>query len=262
MKFDDLDKEMRMYETGHDMFILPGVWMVARIDGRSFTRLTKEVHQFEAPFDPRFRDIMLETLQHLMACGFRVSYGYTQSDEISLLFHLDVDSFDRKMRKYNSVLAGEASAAFSLKLGALATFDCRISELPNTSKVRDYFLWRQEDASRNALNSHCYWLLRKEGKTVRQATRALEGASVADKNELLFQRGVNFSELPLWQRRGMGVYWEDYLKEGFNPQEQTVVKTIRRRLHIDMELPMKAEYEIYIDKRIMEAGAPDLEVSR
>ena len=32
--------------------VLPGVYMVARLDGRSFTRLTKEAHQFEAPFDP------------------------------------------------------------------------------------------------------------------------------------------------------------------------------------------------------------------
>jgi hypothetical protein len=69
-------------------------------------------------------------------CGFRVVYGYTQSDEISLLFHRDEDAFGRK---FDSILAGEASAKFSLLLGAHAAFDCRLCELPNADLVRDYF---------------------------------------------------------------------------------------------------------------------------
>jgi tRNA(His) guanylyltransferase len=52
-----------------------------RLDGRSFTRLTKEVHPFEAPFDARFCDLMLGAAEHLMTvCGFSVVYGYPQSD--------------------------------------------------------------------------------------------------------------------------------------------------------------------------------------
>jgi len=89
MKFDDLDEKLRVFETLNDQFMLPGIWIVARIDSRSFTRLTKEVHEFEAPYDERFRDHMVATVQHLMNCGFRVLYGYTQSDEISLLIHKD-----------------------------------------------------------------------------------------------------------------------------------------------------------------------------
>src|SRR5688572_3448119 len=86
MKFDDLDEKMRVFETAADQCVLPGVYMVARLDGRSFTRLTKEVCQFEAPFDERFRDLMLATTESLMNCGFRVTYAFTESDEISLLF--------------------------------------------------------------------------------------------------------------------------------------------------------------------------------
>jgi len=66
MKFDDLDQKMRVFEMAHDLCVLPGLYMVARLDGRSFTRLTKEVHQFEAPFDPRFRDLMVDTAAYLM----------------------------------------------------------------------------------------------------------------------------------------------------------------------------------------------------
>lgn len=40
MKFDELDKKMRVYESANDMVVLPGMYIVARIDGRGFTRLT------------------------------------------------------------------------------------------------------------------------------------------------------------------------------------------------------------------------------
>lgn len=78
MKFDDLDAKMCVFETAADSCVLPGLYMAARIDGRSFTRLTKEIHHFEAPYDVRFRDYMVATVEHLMQCGFRVIYGYTQ----------------------------------------------------------------------------------------------------------------------------------------------------------------------------------------
>lgn len=246
MKFDELDLRMRVFETANDRSVLPAMFMVARIDGRNFTRLTKEIHQFEAPYDVRFRDMMIETTAHLMNCGFKTIYGYTQSDEISLLFHPAITTFDRKVRKYNSILAGEASARFSLLLKDHACFDSRISELPNVDVVVDYFRWRNEDAHRNALNAHCYWLLRKEGQTVRQATKALEKLSVAEKNELLWQRGINFNNLPLWQRRGMGLYWEGYQKTGTNPLTEEVVTTTRKRLHKDLELPMRDDYGQFV----------------
>lgn len=246
MKFDELDKKMRVYETAHDICVLPKINMVARIDGRSFTRLTKEVHKFEAPFDVKMRDIMAETTKHLMNCGFNVIFGYTQSDEISLLFHPEISSFDRKPRKYNSILAGEASAKFSVLLGDIGAFDCRISELPNIDLVCDYFRWRNEDAHRNALNSHCYWLLRKQGKSVNEATKFLERKSVAEKNELLFQNGTNFNDLPLWQKRGTGIYWEDYEKESFNKLTGENVVAKRRQVKIDYDLPMRDEFSNFI----------------
>jgi tRNA(His) guanylyltransferase len=250
MKFDDLDAKMRLYETAHDVSVLPEMYMVARIDGRSFTRLTKDVHQFKAPFDEKFRDMMVETVKHLMTCGFNVVYGYTESDEISLLFDFNETTFSRKHRKYNSILAGEASAKFSLLLGDLGAFDCRICELPNKSLVVDYFRWRSEDALRNALNAHCYWKLRSEQFTQRQATKKIEHLSRAEKNELLFGYGINFNELPSWQKRGVGIYWEEVDKEGFNPKTKETVLTKRRQLKIDFELPVKEAYEAFIGKLV------------
>lgn len=242
MNFDELDKKMRVYEQSLDQIILPETYMVARLDGRGFTKLTKEKCEFEAPFDVRFRDMMVHTVEALMDCGFRVIYGFTESDEISLLFAPGDNTFGRKVRKYNSTLAGEASAAFSLEVGRVATFDCRVVPLPNIEKVRDYFLWRQEDAHRNSLNSHCYWMLRKEGKSVNEATEMLEGKTVAFKNELLFSRGINFDKLPAWQKRGIGLWREQYEKEGFNPVTNEKEMAVRNRIKVEYELPLGKEY--------------------
>lgn len=157
MKFNELDKKMRAFELSMDQVVTPDVYIIARLDGRGFTRLTKETLKLDRPFDLRFRDAMIETARHLMNCGFNMSYGYTESDEISLLLQKDEGSFGRKTRKLISILAGEASASFSMAMGSKGVFDCRIAPLPNENRVIDYFRWRAEDANRNALNAYCYW---------------------------------------------------------------------------------------------------------
>jgi tRNA(His) 5'-end guanylyltransferase len=253
MKFDDLDTQMRVYETSADYCVLPGLYMVARIDGRSFTKLTKEIGKFETPFDIKFRDLMVETTKHLMNCGFKIIYGYTESDEISLLFDLDIDLFGRKLRKYNSILAGEASAKFSLLFKDIGVFDCRICQLPNEKVVIDYFRWRNEDAHRNALNAHCYWMLRKEGHNKKEATKYIENKSIAEKNELLFSHGINFNKVPNWQKRGIGLYWIKEEKPGYNKKENIAVKVERNIIKIDYDLPMRDEYSNFISK-ILENG--------
>ena len=254
MNFEDLDKKMRIYEQSIDQSILPDMYLVARLDGRSFSRLTKEICDFEAPFDERFRDMMVNTVKALMECGFRVVYGFTESDEISLLFHKEENTFGRKVRKFNSILAGQASAAFSLQLGQIAAMDCRLIPLPNLEKVQDYFLWRQEDAHRNALNAHCYWMLRKEGLDAQTANALLEGKSIAYKNELLFSRGINFDKLPSWQKRGIGVYWVDVEKVGYNPVTKQEIIAVRRRLKVNYELPLGEKYAQWVIS-FLEQGA-------
>ncbi|MDR1620993.1 MAG: guanylyltransferase [Synergistaceae bacterium] len=251
MKFDDLDRKMRVYETLQDRIVPPEIYIVARIDGRNFTRLTKEVHKFEAPFDARFRDMMTETTKHLMDCGFKVLYGFTESDEISLLFDKSEIAFKRKTRKFNSILAGEASAKFSLLLDDLACFDCRISELPNEELVIDYFRWRNEDAFRNALNAHCYWLQRHQGKNASEAAEFLLKKSVVAKNEFLFQNSINFNDLPNWQKRGVGLHWESFEGKGLNKKTQEETTFTRRHIVVDLELPMKDDYSEFI-RRFLE----------
>lgn len=237
MRFDDLDRIMRTYEESLDQYIEPEKFIIARLDGRSFTKLTKETCDFKKPFDADFRDLMVGTVMHIMKdSGFSVVRGFTESDEISLLLASDSNQFNRKVRKLNSILAGEASAYFSLQLGIPACFDCRIIPLPDQERVDDYFSWRQEDANRNALNSWCYWTLREKGYNAADAQSLIKGKSIEDKKELLLQYGIDYDTLPAWQRKGVNVTWQEVEKEGWNPQTQTSTVTTRRELRHDLKL--------------------------
>lgn len=95
--------------------------------------------------------------------------------------------------------------------------------------------------------------LRKAGHSVAQATSDLQSNSVGFKNELLFQRGINFNDLPTWQRRGTALYWEEYEKEGYNPIQNQAVVVKRRRIKLDEDLPMKDAYQELI-AHILNAG--------
>ena len=57
MDFDAFDKEMRRFEQSLDRLIPDDVYLVARLDGRGFTRLTKKEWDLEKPFDIKFRDL-------------------------------------------------------------------------------------------------------------------------------------------------------------------------------------------------------------
>ena len=70
----------------------------------------------------------------------------------------------------------------------------------------------------------------------------LEGKSVSYKNELLFSRGINYDSLPSWQKRGIGIWKENYEKKGFNPITGETTVAVRTRNRIEYELPLGNEY--------------------
>lgn len=60
--------------------------------------------------------------------------------------------------------------------------------------------------------------------------------------------GTNDNDVPLWQRRGTGLYWESYAKQPLDPRTGGAVDAVRRRLKVDFELPMKDEYSRFIER--------------
>lgn len=249
-KRPDVEQAMRSREYFHSLRFLPGAWVVLRVDGHGFSRLTES--RYEKPFDLNFNSFMVQTAQTLLD-RLGGLYAYTESDEISLLLPRDWALFDRELEKAVSLSAGLASATFSLASGVAAHFDSRAWLGAAARDVVDYFRWRQADATRCALYGWCYWTLRKAGQSAAAATAALKEQKAGFKNELLFQHGVNFNDVPAWQRRGVGLYWECYEKEGYNPKLDQKVTVQRRRIKADRELPMKEEYGRFI-QRIMSGG--------
>ena len=249
MKSDYFEKRMRVFETTNDPKILPHMFVIARIDGRNFSTLTREKLKLD-PFDTQMAICMEETVKHLMDCGFKTMFTFTQSDEISMLFDPDIaETFAGKIRKFNSILAGEASAKFSMKMGTHATFDCRIIQLPTWEFVIDYFKWRVADSLRNALNQLCYHVLLKEGLNGTQAQRVLTEKTIQWKNDFLFTKHrINFNELEHWKKRGRGYYWKNYWKDAMDLKREVPVK-VKRRMIAPTRIPENNDnYELMLSK--------------
>lgn len=238
---------MRAFEADDDNVVPPGLYVVARLDGRGFGRLARDVFGLAGPYDETYREHMVATTTELMRSGLHVLYAYTQGDEISLLCHPEDTSFGRRVRKYHSVLAGIASARFTLRVGAMATFDCRISRLPDTDRVIDYFHWRARDAQRNALNTHCWYALANVGLDRKDITARLHGLTGKDKRKLLRRdHDIEFNSLPSWQKRGTGLYWQAYDKEIRDSASGETRLQRKQRIHADLELPGRSDYARFL----------------
>ncbi len=256
MKFDELDGRMRHFEAALSPRLPDDTWVVARLDGRKFSRLTRDrvEFQFAKPFDERFRDLMLQAAREVLI-GFNALFAHTHSDEMSLLLPR-ARAFDGKARKYLSLMASTASVAFSMALKHPVTFDCRLISLPREENVVDYFRWRMADSERNALSAHFYWLLRAQGQDARDATRALDLLSPEEKALFLEVKGVRWPEVPLWHKRGAALFWRSEEIKGRDPRSGAEAPAMRRRLRAELNLPEREEYAALIQKILQQAAAP------
>jgi tRNA(His) 5'-end guanylyltransferase len=233
----DLERRMRAGEWWHSLTVPKGMWTIVRVDGRSFTRLV-ETRGYERPFDERFASAMQATAARLLT-EFGGVYAYTESDEISILLPRGWDMFDRELEKIVSLTAATATAAFihATAPADYPTFDSRVWMAATDEDVLDYFRWRQDDAFRCCLNGWAYWTLRGRGASAARATGTLEGTSTSEKNEMLHDLGVNINDVPAWQRRGVGLWWEEHVKVGHNPITGEDVEATRRRVRHRADLP-------------------------
>lgn len=176
---------------------MPLLPICARIDGRSFSSWTNGLAR---PFDAGLSMAMVETTKFLVEES-HAKMGYTQSDEISLVFHGSSTFFDGKLQKLVSVLASLATAKFNAlvpllvkaKVGRLAAFDCRVWAVPNEAEATNVLLWREQDATKNSVSmaARAYY-----------SHKELHGKSSSEMQELLFQKGVNWDEYPAFFKRG------------------------------------------------------------
>src|SRR6185437_13588303 len=155
---DEFGNRMKAYEAQETHRRLdPHFPIYARIDGRSFTRFTRGM---DRPFDLRMTHAMIETTKYLVQSTHAL-VGYTQSDEISLIWLADAPEsdifFSGKVQKMVSVLASMAAAKFARAIppqfaDRLPHFDCRVFQIPSRTEAANVFLWRAMDARKNAIS--------------------------------------------------------------------------------------------------------------
>jgi tRNA(His) guanylyltransferase len=215
VNMDDFGDRMKMYEMMEaGRKFIPMLPIYARIDGRSFSSFTRGMNR---PYDMQMTNCMVETTRYLVE-ETNAIMGYTQSDEISLAwFSNNIDSqvfFDGRVQKMTSTLAAMASVKFfslaqliwaNKTANVLPTFDCRVFQLPNKIETANVFLWRERDATKNAISMAARSMF---------SHKALHAKSGSEMQEMMFsEHGVNFNDYPAFFKRGTFVQRKKVMRE-------------------------------------------------
>jgi len=201
---DKLGDRMKHYEGMEaDRRFLPLLPVVARIDGRSFSSFTKGMTR---PYDAKMSQCMVATTTYL-AKHTNAVIGYTQSDEITLVWYSDQISsqifFDGRIMKMTSQLAAQATICFYRAVldvmpeykDKLPTFDARVWTVPSKIEAINSLLWREADATKNSVSMAArHYFSHKE----------LHGKSWSQMQDMLHSKGINWNKYePIFKR---GVY--------------------------------------------------------
>jgi tRNA(His) 5'-end guanylyltransferase len=191
-------KDYEMAEAGR--MLLPGLPIMLRLDGKNFSSFTRGLQR---PYDKRLSDLMVDTAKFLVE-ETNALISYTQSDEISLVLFTENPEtqlfFDGRIQKLTSVVASMATAYFNRNLYTIpekkdkvAYFDCRVWNVPNLTEAANALVWRELDATKNAISmaaQHYY------------SHKELHNKNGKEKQEMLFQKGINFNDFPSFFKRG------------------------------------------------------------
>ena len=204
MRKNNLGERMKEYERASDVKLTRRLPMIIRLDGKAFHSWTKKSGCVR-PFDHRLMDMMAALTQYLCENIGGAELGYTQSDEISILVrddqNIDTDAwFDKRLQKVVSVATSLATYWFNannlFEKKEPAFFDARAFVLPE-SEVRNYFIWRQEDATTNSLSMLAQSLCRHN---------ELQNKKWAELQEMCWQKGRNWNDLEVVEKRGACIY--------------------------------------------------------
>lgn len=202
------DRMKDNYEDRTRIFLPRRTYTIIRIDGKAFHTYTKGL---ERPFDESLINDMDETAMFLCKNIQGSKFAFVQSDEISILL-TDFDElttnawFDGNIQKMVSVSASFATAKFNeLRPGKLAFFDSRVFTIPSSIEVENYFIWRQQDTTRNSISSVAQSLY---------SHKQLEGKNTNEQQEMIFQKGINWNDYAPKYKRGRFIEKQNYEKDG------------------------------------------------
>lgn len=201
---DSIGDRMKGYENVPRLYLTRRTPLIIRLDGKAFHTLTKGL---EKPWDKLFTRTMLTTMRELCEEIDNVKMAYWQSDEISLLLtdydRLETQAwFNRNLQKMVSVSASVATYAFNQwsTIDKGGYFDSRAFTIPK-EEVCNYFLWRQQDATRNSVQGL------GQANFSHKSLHGLNNSQVQDK--LMLEKGINWNDTLTINKRGACCIRED-----------------------------------------------------
>lgn len=238
---DNFGDRMKGYENAYRTKMPKRMPVIIRIDGKAFHTYTRGM---EKPFDEVLSTAMLDTAKYLCQNVMGCKLAYTQSDEISLLLtnydKLTTEAwFDNNIQKIVSVAASLATAKFNEIMKRkypnkqLALFDARVWVLPQ-DEVCNYFLWRQQDATKNSIS------MVAQANFRHKELQGLNGKQMQDK--LMLEREINWNDIPTKNKRGACVIKNPYYVD----DDVKLVK--RSEWKIDVEIPIFSQDRDYINQ--------------
>jgi tRNA(His) 5'-end guanylyltransferase len=230
---DFSETEMKEREIYSHLKVFPP--FAVRIDGRGFSRALAGLQK---PYDERFAHAMADSIElFFKESGLNPLFAFTFSDEISFFFY--EIPYNNRVEKIDSIIPAFVSSALTirLRLEKPVSFDSRIVIL-GKEDIYKYLLWRQAETWRNHVSSYGYYTLLKSGLSQNEAALRLKNIKANDIHELVFKKGINLAETPVWQRCGILVYRESHEKTGYDPINQKEVKTQRKRIKQDWYPPI------------------------
>jgi len=176
-------------------------------------------------------DAAKELCEHIQGAQI----AYVQSDEISVLIHnykhLQSSAwFDNQVQKMVSVAASVAGATLSLAFKRSAYFDGRVFVLPE-AEVCNYFIWRQQDATRNSIQALAQSLY---------SPKELHGKTQPMLQEMCFAKGHNWNDLGTPLKRGTCVTRHVYDVDG----------ATRSKWVPDFDIPVFTQDRDYINRHL------------
>lgn len=238
---DNLGDRMKLYEgIEADRTLIPLLPIIARIDGRSFHTFTKGMNR---PYDIDLSNMMIDTTVQLVK-ETNACIGYTQSDEITLIWYSPTFEsqvwFDGRISKMTSLLAAHATLYFNKLLAVKKpdyvdrnpVFDARVWNVPNKTEAANTLLWRELDASKNSISmaAHAYY-----------STSELHKKNGSEKQEMLFQKGINWNDYPAFFKRGTFVQRREVKKKFTTAEISLLPEKHAARKYPDLEF---IRYEI------------------
>jgi len=267
---DEFGDRMKEYEAVTDLKLTRKLPIIIRLDGNSFSKLTKDLN-LDKPFDQRFQSAMAMTTEAVMKYCSGSQLGYYQSDEITILLRndqtLQTEPFlANRLEKLCSLVASLASVRFTKEIShyfpeAQGIFDCRVFIVPS-SEVNNAFLWRQQDAFKNCVSGVAYYGLKaKYGK--KEAMRRLHGLNTNEKQEIIFQElGINMNNYPTAYKRGACIHREtvqlpithflttDEIKSFNKDENEIVTRSVYKH---DTEIPLFNQNPNYVNRFLVDA---------